>query len=84
MKNKKETQKPKKAEKKGSSVKQVITATKPRSQVPEGSFICPATGETILKKNCIIDKQKTKIIYFYGIKNETSYSRVYIEKSKDD
>lgn len=86
MKKKKETKKSVEKNKKVSkSVKEtVITSKRAESKGPEGSFICPRTGERILKKDCIVDKQKAKTIYFYGTANDSGYNKVYIEKNNDD
>lgn len=79
MKKKKEIKKVQKKQK-PTLVKEVSKVKKSVGAIPEGSFVCKHTGETILKKNCIVDKQKTRTVYFYGTKNETGYSKVYIEK----
>ena len=92
MKNKKETKKSvvkkktaEKTKKVSKSVKEtVITSKRAESKGPEGSFICPHTGERILKKDCIVDKQKAKTIYFYGTANDSGYNKVHIEKNNDD
>lgn len=89
MKKKKQTKKVvndkksvKKNKKESESLKETSTTLgRPESKGPEGSFICPSTGEKILKKDCIIDKQKTRTVYFYGTSNYPGYNKVYIEKN---
>lgn len=89
MKKKKETKKPtskkklvKETKKVSKSIQEpVSTIKRAESKGPEGSFICPQTGQKILKKDCIIDKQKTKTVYFYGTADDPGYNKVYIEKN---
>lgn len=87
MKKKKETKESspkKKSVKETKSVKESASVKRTESGGPEGSFVCPHTGETILKKNCIIDRQKAKTVYFYGTANDSGYNKVYIEKHTDE
>lgn len=88
MKKKKETKKPtskkksvKETKKVSKSIQESASTIKRESKGPEGSFICPQTGQKILKKDCIIDKQKTKTVYFYGTIDDPGYNKVYIEKN---
>ena len=91
MKKKKETKKSP-SKKKSAKVKETkeklitesVSVKRVKSNGPEGSFICPHTGQVILKKDCIIDRQRTKTIYFYGTGSDPGYNKVYIEKHIDE